>query len=123
MVKLKEINPLDISARVEEILRFSSYLIYPNKFRFSKVVLAIIIKVANKWLSKIKKKLTSCIVYEDDVSLSSFPECLKDSPVFATKNSMNQLAADMVLSDNEIQCALNYLFKKGSEELKHFVHP
>ena len=51
----------DVTSVVRERLKFSKYLIDPNKFRFTKVVriLAVIIKTARNWLSVINRNLIS----------------------------------------------------------------
>ena len=121
----------DLPSIINERLRFSNYLMDPNQFRFSKVVrvLAIVIKVAKIWISTINRSIirfssntsefAAAVIYSNpnDKSRRKVPLCLADA------SDINIPDEIVVLSDSDVQCSLDYLFKKSTEELKSFVHP
>ena len=120
----------DISVKVSERLTFSQYLIDPNKYRFHKVVriMAIVLKVAKIWLERLVQRLGrnpkksarhSHAVNSDELVVNRSAlvtlKCVDDEAVPDDHVAM--------LSDAEVQCALNYFFQKATEEVKHFMNP
>ena len=113
-----------IKPTIRERLLFSKYLIDPNKFRFLTVVriLALVIKVAKNWIGCVRRKL---VRFSPNFSVE------KEYPPIPIVSKMAVLAANIeqpvpplcVLSDLEIQCSLDYFFRKATEELKSYVHP
>lgn len=77
-------------------LKFGNYLINPNKFRFKKVVR--ILAICIKFLNNIKLSLQGTI-----------------------KRKANTIIKQVILTEEEINAAKKYLFKKSTLELKHFT--
>lgn len=103
-------NLNEIGPKVSERLKFSNYLIDPNKFRFRKIVriMAIVIKFSKNWLSKIGKKLIkySCNDFEQIKTVS---------------NALGFPDAYIILSDDDINFSLRYLFVIATSEVKQFM--
>ena len=113
-------------AKVRERLSFSKYLIDPNRFNFNRVVriLAIVIKVAKIWYaansrtgreSKTIARFSATAVVNEKATKS-----IVEHKSISEKRVMQDF---VILSDEEVQYALNYFFMKASEEVKSFVHP
>ena len=101
----------EFSRTIRELLQFSRYAIDPNRYYFSKVVrvFAVVIKVAHVWLSKIKRQLNRFNM-NDSLDLHKI-------------KTDKQLKPYIILSDDDIQQSKNYFFKKGTDEVKSYVHP
>ena len=99
---------------IGERLKFSQYLIDPNKFKFAKVVRiqSLVIKACNRFLSKKGRKLKMYSPEEPPIERVISQWC-KD---------LNEIS-ELNLTDADIQMSLDYFFRKGTEELKHFVNP
>ena len=106
----------ELSKVIEERLKFSKYLINPNKFHFTKLVrvFAIVIVAAKCWLGKltVKRFLQRFSSGEKNVSHLKVVQMDQES---------NTLFA--VLSDEDLQYSKNYFFKKATEEVKSYTHP
>ena len=134
-----------ITARVENVksrAEFSKYIVSPTKFKFERIVRIIAIvkrfidKVSKgKFRSKFPLKMQMFPVskYEDPASKSlkeMMVDGYKKEYEFAglsfgvKKPGLNFLGKHFVLlTDDEISWSLNYLFMKGSEEVKQFQKP
>ena len=117
----------NLSSIVKDRLKYSKYLIDPNKFRFSKIVriLAIVIRVAKVLMKSLKSR------QEEDRILKRFSvHCPPEQTFLNNPKEESDVTQSLRfpiefgwinLLDQEIQFALNYLFKKTTDELKHFV--
>ena len=112
-----------ISVKVSERMAFSDYLIDPNKYRFDKVVriMALVIKFAKIWLSKIQSKkelsrythvvdLTNAVVLDHVTLLTLTCSEIKPSD-----------SSYLMPSDTEMYYAMDYFFQKATEEVKKFM--
>ena len=113
-------------AKVKERLAFSHYIIDPNRFNFNKVVriLAIVIKCAKIWYaatSKTGRKSKTITRFSTSTTV-----CEKATKPIVEHKSISikpDFQNFVVLSDSEVQYALNYFFMKATEEVKSYVHP
>ena len=120
-------NASQVSA-LRERLKFSNYLMDPNKHRFLVVVriVAIVIRAARRFLSLCKKKRSlgrfPLVPFEDhEVSSREQVQTISEfATVASSKVTENPIG---VLSDLDVQHSLNYFFLKGTQELKSYVHP
>ena len=105
--------PEEMSA-VNKRYDFSHYLLDPNKFTFERVVrqMAVVIKFCRLMASKIGR------------DLSLFPLLAGgDDDELTGKKFANEITIPgLELSDSDIQCSLNYFFRKATAELKSFVN-
>ncbi len=99
---------------IQERLKFSRYIIDPNRFRFAKVVriLAMVIKFCKLKLAKIGRKLVQYSSIADEKENLNVCKFTSDTKV-----------PYLQLSDADIQQSHDYFFRKGTQELKSFVHP
>ena len=116
----------DVSSIINERLTYSKYLIDPNKFRFSKVVriLAIVIRVTKVWMKTLKSRRDEDRILKN-YSVYCPPEEVSLNPKEDTESRYTfQFPIKFAwvnLLDQEIQFALNYIFRKTTDELKKFV--
>jgi hypothetical protein len=122
----------EISAKVKERLKFSKYMIDPNKFKFHKVVRiqAHVIKAAKVWLSKIGKRLSrfSYPIEPTDGVIANRSAlenigCLLDETKTMQLEKESHTSDIVLLSDSEVQYSLDYFFQKATEEVKSYLHP
>ena len=103
---------------IAERLKFSRYLLDPNRYNWSKVIriLALVIKMAKAWLSVVNRKVER---------FSGDPQDLTPvgHNIDVTSDGMISLWYSAELTDTDIQYSLNYYFRKGTEEVKTYVHP
>ena len=107
-------NITDEMSAIKKRYNYSHYLIDPNKYKFERVTrqMAIIIKCCRKLLLNIGREL------------SLFPVLPRDTGEPLGKKFAEDITIPgLELSDLDIQHALNYYFRKASEELKSFVNP
>ena len=118
----------DISTKVRERLLLSKYLIDPNKFKFMKVirVMALVIKAVKLFLSFKEKKLSLYSYAIDPLSdiVAVNRTVLEDISCLKVVNPFSYKSGNVcvVLTDEEIQYAMDYFFKKATQEVKHFVN-
>ena len=110
-----EAQQSELVTKIQERLKFSRYIIDPNRYRFAKVIriIAMIIKFCKYALSKIGRKLQQYSFIEDEVKRTS------NISKFTSDTKVQYLQ----LSDSDIQQSHDYYFRKGTQELKSFVHP
>ena len=107
----------EISNKVKERLEFSQYLVNPNKYKFSKCVRvqALVIKAARIFMNGIGRPLTRFThLIPENASIHS------NHSVFEKIGMKHDPA---VLSDNDLQYALDYIFMKTTQEVKTFANP
>ena len=111
------ISPL--ATVIRERLQFSRYLIDPNKYRFSKVVRinTIVMKFCRCALRTIGRDL-KCLQISDVTKFAADVNKKKSIP----SNSLSS-GNYLQITDSEVQCSLDYFYRKGTEELKSFAHP
>ena len=114
---VSDVSPeVDTTTKVKERLKYSKYLINPNKFRFYKVVriMAMVLKAAKAWLEKIGKNLR----------YFSYPLRKLDNPLITTEEiTCSATGIVVTLTDSEIQYSFDYFFQKATKEVKMFVDP
>ena len=107
----------EVSNKVKERLQFSQYLVDPNKYKFSTFVRvqSMIIKAARIMLSAIDRPLTrfSHLITED-ASIHT------NHNIFEKIGMKHEQA---VLSDDDLQYELDYIFMKTTQEVKAFANP
>ena len=107
------VSTSEVSTKIEERLRFSRYLIDPNRHKFAQVVrlVAIVMRFCRVLLLQIGR------------DLKRFPDV--HPPVVDCDGFVPTIhtTVGLCLTDQEIQHALNYYFKKTTEELKSYAHP
>ena len=94
---------------------FSNYVMMPNKHSFKKVVRI------TAWMFKMFKKQRKAAVCFDDHRFKMFTTVQEDDRLGATSHKAvgNNKCFDDI-NNEDISDALNYWFKKGTEEVKHF---
>ena len=105
----------ELTKTIQERLRFSNYLINPNKFDFTKVVRihGIVIRASKRWLSRIGRTLVRFSSEDStDPTTDDFIQYDQSTSKFFA-----------ILHDKDIQYSKNYFFMKATEELKSFTHP
>ena len=107
------VNPSRVNL-LETRANFSNYLILPTRYAFPKVVR--ILGLVMRFLTKFCKWSFKCNLMKQGVKFSAF-NCVP-SREFLT---LNMPDSDNIDSEDEhISLALNYLFKKGSAEVREF---
>ena len=108
----------DLPSIIAERLKFSHYLIDPNRHRWAEVVriIALVIKMAKVWMSVISRKIKR---FSDDTP----DHTTLDHNIDISPDGSMSLWYSSVLTDNDTGHSLNYFFRKGTEEVKTYVHP
>ena len=103
---------------ITERLKFSRYLIDPNRYTWSKVmrIMALVIKMSKAWMSGIRRTVVRFSGDEHELTSVAHNIDINDEGSVA-------LWYSAVLSDADIQYSQNYFFRKGTEEIKIFVQP
>ena len=117
------------SNKVKERMKFSKYLMNPNRFNFFKVVriFALFLKCVKIWYKKSDKTGRESKVLSRYVNTVGFRNekllqpLVNAKPVsrFNDKSSENFTS----LTEDEIQLSLDYFFRKASEEVRSHLHP
>ena len=108
---------------VKKRYEFSNYILDPNKFRFKKVirVLALVFLFISKTMERINKKLQNI----DDINLPKHFGFCKDYFLVTEGKYKEPFVCEegkiVVLSGRFSRLALNYYFRKGTLEVRHFL--
>ena len=110
-------------------MKFSKYVMDPNRFNFCKVVriFALFLKCVKIWYKKNtktgrKSKVLSRYVKTIGVKNEKVLQPLVDAK--PTSRFQNKDVEEFTaLTEDEVQLSLDYFFQKASDEVKSFVHP
>ena len=116
-----------IRQKIGERLKFSSYVIHPNKYRLRSVVriLALVFRFLKKISHRLNRKF-ECLQVLDKLSFKHFPVSADKREVRVNYTMKNKLQNkeeshfEVVLTDDEIDLALRYLYQKATLELEKF---
>ena len=109
-----------VNESVEQRYRFSKYLLNPNKFRFKTVIriMGLVLLFVKKLCFRTKKKFEF---------LEAAKSCDYDQyvvfPVLAATNNEIVKVAVVQISQNLLNAAKNYYFRKATLEIQEFVNP
>ena len=115
--------------KIKERMKFSKYLMDPNRFNFYKVVriFALFLKCIKIWYKKNDKTGRKSKVLSRHVNTVGFRNNKLLQPLVDAKpvsrNNDKSLEDFTALTEDEIQLSLDYFFLKASEEVKSHVHP
>ena len=93
-----------VLSEVEERYQYSNYIIDPNKHKFT--TMCRILAFIQKFITNLKQSIKTSKSYQTN----------KEKIVIKTKSD---ISTD--LSKQELEKATQYFFKKGTEEIKHFL--
>ena len=119
----KVINDKEIRARYQ----WSRYLIDPNRFRFRKVVriLALVFTFIKRYFKNVQK-VQNLKIFNHDYpgELRKIIESKGDKYILTTALMKSNCQSGQVieLSDQMLESAMYYFFRKSTEELKQFVN-